>query len=630
MEDMLNIVKLIKRSFTSVFSELELKTEVWFQRSKILTISRDLYADWIVHHIGSYPLFGTNHIAHIDDSFVRVDVSPNIGHESYDSKVKIRKELLAHREDAIQRPRTGITLSEAINNTNIDIALIGIAGSGKTTLLKYLTLQAARGEVFRGLDRFPIYIAVRDIQASNPTIKGAAIEYLNFFQINESERVFASLIKTGNVIFLIDGLDETNEENQALLVREIDRLQKTSLNLIKRYEEQRREQKDRNELRPVQPIFIVTGRPYSLNKSLNNFKKYEVLPLSVEGRTIFASKWFEQVNPAKGVRFNNVIMRDPELISLGATPLILSILCALYNNELNVPKEKEEMLQRCVEGLMGGWDHFRNIVRGTVLKDLTLVQRVLLVSSVAMSTMSEDKITFNEQDLAQSKLLKSTYKRIKTAAIDAPILLQCLYNDFGIITERAAGIYTFVHLLFHEYMSAKFIIDNRIECHFLDEAKSDIGRWREVLIIIARLLPNSDEYLTKLCSLLDLQNTNHVSLLKQIWSLRPNVDNELEENIAVMIADAISANITTSRMAFNIGHKVVTVKYYGYRLEDASIARIKTIMDLIDTLKNLPRNKLITRNCFVGQLLEAKSGLDVKFMAEGLGGFPSYVFFDES
>ena len=46
-------------------------------------------------------------------------------------------------------------------------------------------------------------------------------------------------------------------------------------------------------------------------------------------------------------------------------------------------------------------------------------------------------------------------------------------SHHGLLVERATDIYSFSHLTFHEYFTAKYISDHRIETKLIDTHLSD-------------------------------------------------------------------------------------------------------------------------------------------------------------
>lgn len=73
--DVIGVKDAIKHCFSSVFQELNLSTEAWYQTAKLDSLSRDEYADFLTRRVGLFPLFGTGRSVLVTDSYVQVAVS---------------------------------------------------------------------------------------------------------------------------------------------------------------------------------------------------------------------------------------------------------------------------------------------------------------------------------------------------------------------------------------------------------------------------------------------------------------------------------------------------------------------------------------------------------------------------
>jgi predicted NACHT family NTPase len=108
-----------------------------------------------------------------------------------------------------RRRQVGLTPIDSITQSSGGFSLVGTHGSGKTTIFRSIAVQAARGTYIRGRKRIPIYLAVRDLAISKQGIPDAAESLLKQLEVGEAARVLEALLKSGNCIILLDGLDET-------------------------------------------------------------------------------------------------------------------------------------------------------------------------------------------------------------------------------------------------------------------------------------------------------------------------------------------------------------------------------------------------------------------------------------
>ena len=518
--DIIGLKKAISRSFSSVFGELNEASEAWFQKTKLLTVGRENYANFMANKVGIFPLFATNKSASVDTAYIRVDVSTDIERDRYRSRVQIERDLKRRRLGADadhQRRQSGETPIGAISSTSGGFALIGMPGSGKTTIFRSIAVQSARGKPIRGRARIPIYLAVRDLSSDSQGIADACEALFKDLGIKESGRVFESLLKSGNCIILLDGLDETSNTHRTALLQELLEL-KAKHNSC---------------------VYCISARPFSLSVGIPDFLKWETLPLSFSERLSFVKKWFSLVDPSKGERLIEKSQSRPEILDLGSNPLLLSIVCALFHNDLDIPSETDELYERAIHGLLGGWDAFRNIARNTILASVPIKKRLVLVSWLGASLYQAGKLVFTPAEVTATKILSQASEVLQISPIDSDDLLETLYNDFGLLVERSPGLYSFSHLTIHEYLVAKYIVDNRQEIELLNSFRSD-QKWEQIVRLVAKMLPSADVFMSNLQDRKALEDPDRVRLLESVWLSKPICSLDLRKKLLTQMAMKIS------------------------------------------------------------------------------------------
>lgn len=513
---------IIGKAFKSVFFSLEIFTESWFQRKRVFDFSKETYTNWMCDVIGSYPLFGTGRTVNVQNSFVPISISENQQREVYRKESEIEAEFRQGRAE--HRPpakggkdsahptyyeqsvieREQFSLLEAVNKFGSGLALLGVAGSGKTTAFKKLAVTAAKGEPISGQRRLPIFISVRDLKVSRTSLWDGMEQYLDDFDIAMPKQVLWSLLKSGQAMILVDGIDETNEDHRDMLIQELVRLQGIN-----------KRRKERSN------IICVSGRPFSLSVGLANFTKLEVLPLDSELQTSFIERWFHDVNEKQGTKLALLVEQSSIISDLATTPLLLSIICALYYNDLELPTQKEELLERAIHGLLGGWDNFRGIARKTFLANVSFTRRKVFVASIAYELFTKEILVFSDQTLAQLRIVSSGSNIIDEEHTDEHDVLRSLYNDFGILVERSPGIFTFNHLSLQEYLVAKYAVEFRLELSLVAVIVANPERYYDVVRYLAKLLPKSDDFIRLLHETGDWKDMNVVRVFSAFVSENP-------------------------------------------------------------------------------------------------------------
>ncbi len=530
---------LAQKSFSSIFDELRSKAEAFISEHKLLSASSEKYADYIVARIGVFPLYATNRQVSVEDTYTQVCISNDIEREKYKAASDIEAALRKQKSGVIQlATQNGTTLKpiEAIQSTSQGFALLGNPGSGKTTLFRHLTVQAAKGVAIRGMIRLPIYLAARDMARGVKSIEEAAINFLNWLDIKQADRVFNSLMLSGKSMLLLDGLDETGRDHQKQLLTELSNLQAKYPN----------------------SLICVSSRPFGLSVGFLGFTKWEIVPLSFDDRVSFVKKWFSVISPAKGEQLVDTCKDEPSLLDLGSNPLLLSIVCALYYNDLNIPSDPDELYGRSVEGVLGGWDAFRNIARETIFVNFSLHKRIILVKNLAATLFQQGKIVFSSKDVELSGCLKRASDTMRKEIPEASQVLEVLYNDFGLLVERSPGLYSFSHLTLQEYLTARYIVDNRMEINLLSSfsRKSD---WREVVFLVGKMLSGADEYMRYLTNSTRPDFINEVSLLKAIWEIKPLCSPKVVQELMRVLLEKVTKTLWMIDSDFSIDESTLLI-----------------------------------------------------------------------
>ncbi|MFN8398462.1 MAG: NACHT domain-containing protein [Anaerolineales bacterium] len=536
----LGVEEAIKACFEIVFKdtidELSATAETWLQQSKLLTTGRNNFAHYVANTVGIFPLFGTSRFASVSSVYVDVSITNDIENEKYRTPEEIEKNLRKQKQGDMALRGLQFSPLSAIEKSDDGFALLGNAGTGKSTVFRYLTVEAAKGTPIRGKKRIPIYLAVRDMALSHKKIMSAAIQLLEWLDITNAEQVMHNLLKSGNCIILVDGLDETDSEFQRELIMELSELRA-------KYQKS---------------VFCISARKHSLSIGLTGFQKWETQPLSPEARKLFVEKWFQSVDTGKGKRLLDQSINRPELLDLGSSPLLLSIVCALYNNDLDIPSDPDELYSRCAEGLLGAWDIFRNIARDSIIANFSIRKRIILISWIAYTMFEQEKIVFSETDVSQSKCLEKAAATMRQAAPAADELLKALQNDFGILVERAPSLYSFSHLTLQEYLTALYIVDNRKELSLIT-VHFHHRQWSEIIFLVAKMLPNADEYLKAVTKKMDLSSRLDTILLKRLWNTKPILSTQVTRELMYQLANQIAHALKVVFRDYRISNSVLFV-----------------------------------------------------------------------
>ncbi|EFF0233693.1 NACHT domain-containing protein, partial [Escherichia coli] len=143
--------------------------------------SLDVHSDYIVKHVSRAMKMRTIHSSENDVMLSDIYHPLTISHEK--KEIKVGDDFL---------------LSDN-NITNI----IGFAGQGKSTILRKILLEAIKNG-----DKIPFFMELRKVEKLG--IEHSLLKILNELGVHANEENLASLLKSDNVVLLLDGFDEVS------------------------------------------------------------------------------------------------------------------------------------------------------------------------------------------------------------------------------------------------------------------------------------------------------------------------------------------------------------------------------------------------------------------------------------
>ncbi|BBO71400.1 hypothetical protein DSCA_53300 [Desulfosarcina alkanivorans] len=579
---------IIKKCFMSVFDDINFASEAFFQEKKLLTISKNKYADYISRLVGTISLYRSRRNLSVEDIYIPVKVSNRIQRDSYKTTEEIKNSVMHQVSGKLgyrQQNEQIYSPLDAIEKSNGGFLLYGDAGAGKSTLFKWVTLEVARGKKIRQNNVLPIFFSASELEYNNKTVLKASVDLLSWLKIGEPERVIDRLLEHGKCMILIDGLDEVNKDFYKKTIQELNRI-------FAKY---------------PKSYLCISTRPFYCDVAMPSFEAFEILPFSSYDRKQFIKNWYKNIDEKKGLNLISILENKIELLDLGSNPLLLSLICALFKENLNIPSDIVELYNRSIDVFLGKWDDFRFIERETALKDLSSTKRKVFVSWLAAIMHFKGRIVFTKDDIEQSDFVNRLSKMLSCELPEAEYILSSLYRDFGILCEKAPGYYTFSHFTIHEYLVANYLVDNRKEIDWIKRYFNS-EEWFDIHIFLAKKLHNSDLYLKYLFKRARFDSFNDVLLLRVIWDAKPICSEKVQKEIILYlvsyVAKAAKISISIAKVEYDecAMSEDDTPILYIYLNKKLKQSYYKIQQNLIDLLKQrgIPLSKIHKLNSIAG------------------------------
>jgi predicted NACHT family NTPase len=250
--------------------------------------------------------------------------------------------------------------------------------------------------------------------------------------------------------------------------------------------------------------FVITCRIAAREYTFEQFTEVEIADFDDEQIADFSGKWFRSKNDLiKAERFLEKLKEDEPIRELATNPLLLTLLCLVFEDSGSFPTNRAELYENGVDVLLKKWDVTRNIEREQVYKRLSLKRKEDLLSQIARTTFEAGNYFFKQREV--ERYITQYIQNLPDAStdpealeLDSAAVLKSIEAHHGLFVERARGIYSFSHLTFHEYFTARKIVAS-CNPYAADDPTLQMlvrhvteKRWREVFLLTVGMLVTAD------------------------------------------------------------------------------------------------------------------------------------------
>jgi predicted NACHT family NTPase len=366
------------------------------------------------------------------------------------------------------------------------LMILGKPGAGKTTFMKRLAILCNEGE-FQP-QRVPVFVTLKEYAEAEgkPKLKTFIQNQWKACEVKEPNALEA-ILKAGQALVLLDGLDEVQENDHDRVLQD-----------IKTFTQQFRDCQ-----------CVITCRIAAREYIFETFTEVEVADFDPKQIAEFSMKWFKAKQELKKAESFIEKLKDKDnepIRELAVTPILLTLLCLIFEATSEFPKNRSDFYQQGVDWLLRKWDNRRGVKRDMTYKRLSLSRKKELLNQFAFATFEQGNYFFKQTTVEQHIInyihnLPGASEDEEALQLDSEAILKSIEAQHGLLVERARGIYSFSHLTFQEYFTAQYIVSSTdVLNQTLQNLVAHIAEkcYREIFLLTAGMLPEADPLLLRM------------------------------------------------------------------------------------------------------------------------------------
>ncbi|MGD6738135.1 NACHT domain-containing protein, partial [Photobacterium leiognathi subsp. mandapamensis] len=512
---------VMKKSATSVFDTINKKTEALDLFNKY----ENANSSYVKAQVENVQILGMSEPVKLADIYSTTMISTSIHRRLYSTEWAELDAQKWHEKNG--KHKLTVRADDFIEKENRIVVLAG-PGAGKTTLMKYTALSYINPEIFDKSNlktkKTPFFISLPEFVDTGLSVVEFIAERIKLKTHEYAIEYVKRKLDKGDAVVLFDSLDEVSNTHK-------DKAFKTIEKFSKDYSTTK---------------IIVTCRVADYDRTIEGFFEIEISRLTEKAIRKIILAWFKGT-PKKARELIGHLSVDKDVYSLTETPLLLSLLCIQYANDLNIPNRKTELYSRCVDALLRSWDTSRGFRRDSTFSALTDDRKQKLFANVAYSFLceKEGKYIFPEKEL--TIVISEFIQKYAMEKELAREILNEIESHHGILEKFSAESYSFSHVSFQEYFVAMAIVAKRKELEFVKENLTNL-KASSIIIFMVSLMDDPSAILKLLVQRSDLngittypamsKRTELLSLLYRCMNSGVCISPQLREDIYKHLANS--------------------------------------------------------------------------------------------
>ena len=423
----------------------------------------------------------------LDEVYVTVQFLDEERKSRYQSLEDVERKFRTRHGDIVQSLRGKRQDGIQIANNEQFLMLLGGPGVGKSTFLRKVGLEALKGKDGNFAHKsIPVFLELKRFTEDSIDIQALITEEFKICGYPCPETMTEAALKSGKLLILFDGLDEVPDANHNNVIRKIGDFV---------------DQHSQNQ-------FIASCRKAAYTGGFIRFIEVEIADFDDSQIETYINKWFSSAPDWYRLQLDEEMKTAEQCWQtlnapghqatkeLARNPLLLTLLCMVYDNSQNFPRNRADLYEKALNIFLEEWAAEKRISPvPSVSEYLDIADEKRLLSEIAARNFNENQLFFSKNRLIDQIHEFGQGNANTPPTFNARKILDTILVDQGIFVEQVNGVYSFSHLTFHEYLTANYIVKNKQSIKRLVKQYLHNQQWREVFLLTAGLMHKADDLL---------------------------------------------------------------------------------------------------------------------------------------
>ncbi len=324
----------------------------------LFSISRKYIENYTERH-GTLKVLGMSKHVSLDAVYTAVKLLNPEELRTFESVEALESAFRENKERGFQSRECTKQSGIAVANQEQYLMVLGSPGMGKTTFLRKVGLEALkRNKGDYKPNCIPVLLDLKTFRTGEINFENAIATEFQNCGLPEYQKLTDKFLEQGKLLILLDGLDEVPTERMGEMVTNIQ-------DFVDRHSKNR---------------FITSCRIAAYRNNFRRFTDVAIANFDDEQIENFITNWFES-QPERGKecleRLNSGDYKAAK--ELTQTPLLLTLVCILYQRSGLFPINRSTLYERALRVLLEEWNGAKEIPIEQLYKGLDTKRKELIL-----------------------------------------------------------------------------------------------------------------------------------------------------------------------------------------------------------------------------------------------------------